>query len=122
MLAVLGLLLLPWDVRGYRPFVSTDAAVAEPQQAEIELGHVTRERAQAAHTFIVPRLVLNYGLVSNLELVGEFQLEWSPESEIAFVDPALSLKVVLREREDGRHTMSPHRPRISTVVLSLKKS
>src|SRR4030095_13933312 len=91
------LCVLPSAAWGYRPFVSTDAAVAEPQQVEVELGYFTLERDHAENTSIVPQLVLNYGLVSDLELVGEFQLAWSPEHEIELIEPALSLKAVLKE-------------------------
>jgi hypothetical protein len=69
---------LPAAAWGYRPFVSTDAAVAEPQQVEVELGYYVLERDHAEHTFLVSQMVLNYGLVKDLELVGEFQLAWSP--------------------------------------------
>jgi hypothetical protein len=91
------LCFLPTAAWGYRPFVSTDAAVAEPQRVEVELGYFTLERDHAENTFIVPQLVLNYGLVSDLELVGEFQLAWSPEHETELIEPALSLKAVLKE-------------------------
>ena len=33
------------DAWGYRPLVSTEAAVADPQDMEIELGYVTLKRA-----------------------------------------------------------------------------
>ena len=38
---------------GYRPFVSTDAAVAERQEIEIELGYFTFARTQGENTLIV---------------------------------------------------------------------
>jgi len=40
-------------------------------------------------------VVLNYGVAPNLELVGEFRLDVSPDVDIT--DPALSLKGVVRE-------------------------
>jgi hypothetical protein len=91
------IVILPPAAWGYRPFVSTDAAVTEPQQIEIELGYFALEREQGGSTFMVPQLVFNYGLVRNLELVGEFQLAWSPETALEFVEPALALKAVLKE-------------------------
>src|ERR1041384_7987630 len=72
---------------GYRPFVSTDAAVADVKEMEIELGYFSLERERGKNTFTVPNVVLNYGLMRNLELVTEFGVE----------DPAQSLKAILKE-------------------------
>ena len=46
---------------------------------------------------MVPQVVLNYGLTPTLELVGEFKGEEAPGTAPQLVDPALSLKAVLRE-------------------------
>jgi len=96
LVAVLLCLLAPaaW---GYRPFVSTDAAVAERQEMEIELGYFTFEHAQGEHTFTVPSLVLNYGVLTNIELVGELRVQESPNQTVDVVDPGLFVKAVLRE-------------------------
>jgi len=91
------LCLLASSAWGYRPFVSTDAAVVERARMEIELGYLTLVRSQGEHTFVVPQVVLNYGLTPTLELVGEFKGEEAPETGLQLVDPALSLKAVLRE-------------------------
>ncbi len=91
------LCLLDSSAWGYRPFVSTDAAVAERTRMEIELGYLTLVRTQGQNTFMVPQVVLNYGLAQSLELVGEFKGEEAPETAPQLVDPALSLKAVLRE-------------------------
>ena len=82
---------------GYRPFVSTDAAVAERHRMEIELGYVTLTRTQGENTFTAPQLVVNYGLAQNLELVGEFKVEEPRDAGPQLVDPALSVKAVLQE-------------------------
>src|SRR5438128_546846 len=95
VLVLLG--LLTSSAWGYRPFVSTDAAVVERARMEIELGYLTLVRDQGENTFVVPQVVLNYGLTPTLELVGEFRGEKAPESGLQLVDPALSLKAVLRE-------------------------
>ena len=95
VLVLLG--LLASSAWGYRPFVSTDAAVVERARMEIELGYLTLVRTQGENTFMVPQVVLNYGLTPTLELVGEFKGEESPETGLQLVDPALSLKAVLRE-------------------------
>lgn len=92
------LLLLPASrAWGYRPFVSTDAAVVEPQGMEIELGYFNLERTNRKNTFIVPKVVLNYGLFRNLEIVGEFEVAKPQEEDLQLVDPGLFLKAVLKE-------------------------
>ena len=91
------LCLLATSAWGYRPFVSTDAAVVERARMEIELGYLTLVRTQGEQTFMIPQVVLNYGLAQTLELVGEFKGEESPETGPQLVDPALSLKAVLKE-------------------------
>ncbi len=92
------MLLLSQSVAwGYRPFVSTDAAVADVKEMEVEIGYFNLERERGKNTFIVPKAVLNYGLVRNLELVGEFAVEEPPHGPVRLADPALSLKAVLKE-------------------------
>ena len=81
----------------YRPFVSTDAAVADVKEMEIELGYFNWARERGKNTFVVPKVVLNYGLVQSLELVGEFSVEVPPRGSVQLGDPALSLKAVLNE-------------------------
>ncbi len=86
---------MPASAWAYRPFVSTDAAVADPREVEIELGYFNLERTRGKNTIATPGMVVNYGVATRLELVGEFRLEVSPEVEI--IDPALSLKGVVKE-------------------------
>ena len=64
---------------GYRPFVSTDAAVVDPREVEIELGYFNLERVDEENTFITPKVVLNWGFIRNLEVVGEFEVEKAPD-------------------------------------------
>ena len=82
---------------GYRPFVSTDAAVVDSREVEIELGYFTLERTQGENTFTIPSLVLNYGLLTNVELVGELRVQQNPTQTIDVVDPGLFVKAVLKE-------------------------
>jgi hypothetical protein len=82
---------------GYRPFIATDAAVADPKGMEIELGYFNLERDKGKNTFIIPKVVLNYGLIRNLELVGEFGIAEPSHGSVRLEDPALSLKAVLKE-------------------------
>lgn len=81
----------------YRPFVSTDAAVANPREIEVELGYFTLRRQSALTTFFVPTVVLNYGLWRDLELVGEFRAALPAGGDVELVDPGLFIKAVLRE-------------------------
>lgn len=62
-LLMLGLLLISTHARAYRPFSSTDADVADPEELETELGYFTLEHSAGEDIFIVPRLVLNSGLL-----------------------------------------------------------
>src|SRR2546427_781882 len=82
---------------GYRPFVSTDAAVADPKEVEIEVGYFTLEREKDENAFIIPRVVVNYGLLKNWEAVAEFAVKRSPDAEVNVIDPALFVKGVLKE-------------------------
>ena len=96
-LMLLLLALLTPSAWGYRPFIATDAAVTERARMEIELGYLTLVRTQGEQTFMIPQVVLNYGLAQTVELVGEFKGEEGPETGLQLVDPALSLKAILRE-------------------------
>lgn len=91
------LLLFVSTAWGYRPFVSTDAAVAEPRELEVELGYFALERHKGANTLIVPKVILNYGIIRDLEVVGEFEAAKPPDRGAQFVDPGLFLKAVLKE-------------------------
>src|SRR2546422_2516223 len=95
--AVVLLLFFESVAWGYRPFVSTDAAVADPKAIEIELGYFNLEREKGKNTFTVPKVVLNYGIIRNLELVAEFSVKEPAHGSVQLVDPALSLKAILKE-------------------------
>src|SRR5262245_51277344 len=94
-----GVCVLAWSSAafGYRPFVSTDAAVADPNEIEIALGYFALQRTNAENTFIIPRAVLNYGMLKDWELVAEFALQRAPDAELDVIDSAISLKGVLIE-------------------------
>jgi len=81
----------------YRPFVSTDAAVADVKEMEIELGYLHWEREKGNTTFFSPKVVLNYGVIHNFEVVGEFAVEEPGHGAARLVDAALSVKAVLKE-------------------------
>ena len=88
---------LPFVALAYRPFKATDAAVADIKEMEIELGYFNWERDKGNTTFITPKAVFNYGLIHNVELVGEFAVEEPRHGSARLVDSALSLKAVLKE-------------------------
>jgi len=90
-------LFAPTRSWAYRPFISTDAAVADPKEVEIEFGYFTLEREKGENSFIVPRVILNYGLFKSWEAVAEFAVRRSPGAEVNVIDPALFLKGVLKE-------------------------
>jgi hypothetical protein len=71
--------------------------VADPKEIEIELGYFTLERDRGKNTFIIPKVVFNYGLIRNLEIVSEFGIEEPPNGSVRLGDAALSLKAVLKE-------------------------
>jgi hypothetical protein len=81
----------------YRPFVSTDAAVAAPKEVELELGYFNLERTDKETIFIVPHVVVNYGISQDWEVVGEFHVQKPPNAAAKLVSPGLFLKGVLKE-------------------------
>jgi len=90
-------IISPGRCWAYRPFISTDAAVADPKEVEIELGYFTLEREKDENAFVIPRLVLNYGLFKNWEAVAEFAIRRAPDADVDVIDPAISLKGVVKE-------------------------
>ena len=82
---------------GYRPFISTDAAVADPKEMEVELGYFTLERDDKENSFIVPQIVVNYGITQDWEVVGEFRVEKPADGAAKLISPGLFLKGVLKE-------------------------
>lgn len=96
-----GLVLLSWpgSVLAYRPFDSTDAAVADLNEVEVELGPVEFRRSNAERALIAPEMVINYSFMKNWELVleGRGEHPLSPDSASRLVDDGLFLKTVLRE-------------------------
>src|SRR5574337_851756 len=97
IVVIASLLLSASTAWGYRPFVSTDAAVADPHELEVELGYFALERNKGANAFIIPKVILNYGIVRDLEVVGEFEVAKPPDRGAQLVDPGLFLKAVLKE-------------------------
>jgi hypothetical protein len=84
----------------YRPFDGTDAAVADPQEVEIELEPAGVLRQSAQTSLIAPFTIFNYGFAKNWEFVfqgqGQFPLADSDESA-SINGVGAFLKHVLRE-------------------------
>lgn len=95
-------LAVPLAARAYRPFNSTDAAVAEEGQVEIELGPLGLVREGSDRWLVVPSVILNWGFAERWELVLEGRHfvhlgSEGPQPRLRVQDSALSLKTILRE-------------------------
>lgn len=101
LIAVIFLFLLPCrDAFGYRPFVSTDAAVAGHGEWEVELGILGFSHNEGIDEVTAPSVRLNYGILKNWELVGEFDVQIykeGDERDLELKDPSMFFKGVLRE-------------------------
>jgi hypothetical protein len=84
----------------YRPFDSTDAAVADSREIEIELGPVAYTDSPSVSVTEAPVLTINAGLADRWEAVLDASraIAHSPdEHDIETVETALLLKHVVRE-------------------------
>jgi hypothetical protein len=81
----------------YRPFVSTDAAVAEPRHVEVELGAFTVEHDDGDDAFVIPELVMNVGLTPRVELVGQLDVRHRERASSRVEGVGVFLKGVVRE-------------------------
>ena len=86
----------------YRPFDSTDAAVVDQGEFELELGPLGRIREGSEKFRVAPAVVANFGLSGERELVLQGQrqtaLQEVPgESRTSIVDTGLFVKQMLRE-------------------------
>src|SRR6266404_6644794 len=86
----------------YRPFVSTDAAVADRGEVEIEFGYAGFRQGNGRTAIVAPTVIGNLGLGRSLEAVAEFKLvndlsRGGERDHTRFEDTALSLKWVARE-------------------------
>jgi hypothetical protein len=102
--AVLFCLLCAWGhpAYAYRPFNSTDAAVAARGEMEIECGPFGYVVDADGHFLVLPSAILNFGIADRWELVIEgrnFLLvrPMGTDRRDTLRETALSLKGVLRE-------------------------
>ena len=101
---VLGVIFIstPPDALAYRPFVSTDAAVADRGEVEIEFGYAGFRRTDGHTAIVAPTVIANIGLGRGLEAVAEFKLlndlsRAEERDHTRFEDTAISLKWVAQE-------------------------
>jgi hypothetical protein len=90
--------ILPLTALAYRPFESTDAAVADKGVSEVEFGLVDFEHRNGQNTVFSPDLRYNFGFATNWEvaLEGALQVFDSASTrDFDLLDPELNLKGVL---------------------------
>jgi hypothetical protein len=88
------------NAQAYRPFDGTDAAVADRDQLEIELGPAEYRRQGAERTLFAPNTRFNYGFAPGWEAVVEGQVVHSLNAGVggtSLVGNGAFLKGVLRE-------------------------
>jgi hypothetical protein len=88
------------DASAYRPFDGTDAAVAEPDTVEIELGPAEYVRQGDARMLIAPNVRMNYGFAKGWEAVLEGQTAHGLSAaarRTSQIENGFFLKRVLRE-------------------------
>jgi len=101
--ALVSVALISWPGNSfaYRPFDSTDAAVADLGQLETELGPAQFRRSNEERTLIAPAYILNYGFAKDWEVVlegrGEHPIAPPEEARSRLLGDNLFLKGVLRE-------------------------
>lgn len=102
--------LLPEPAHAYRPFNSTDAAVAARGEMEIECGPLGYVVDADGRFLVIPTFILNFGIAEGWEAVVEgrnfFRIQpMSADRRDTLRETALSLKGVLRQgslQEDHR--------------------
>jgi hypothetical protein len=92
----MGLVLWSGAALAYRPFDSTDAAVADKGAWEVELGSGWRHNGDGTQ-WVLPALIVNYGFAEDWEAVLEGRNNIFARGGAEFSDAAVSLKTVFRE-------------------------
>jgi len=92
-----GAVAWPGAAFAYRPFDSTDAAVAEEGKWEVELAPLNWRHNDDGVQWISPALILNYGFAPGWELVFEGRNTIFDRGGGEFSDAAASLKTVFQE-------------------------
>src|SRR5215831_1591677 len=88
-----------WPVAAlaYRPFDSTDAAVADKGAFEVELSPLSYRHDDDGTAWISPSARLNYGIADDWEVVLEGQAEHFSNMRSRVAEAQLDLKGVLQE-------------------------
>ena len=94
---VAGSVAWPVGAFAYRPFDSTDAAVAEEGKWEVELAPLNWRHNDDGTQWIAPAAILNYGFAPRWELVVEGRNTFFDKGGDEFSDVGASLKTVFRE-------------------------
>jgi len=94
---VAAVLAWPNSAFAYRPFDSTDAAVAEDGQWEVELGPLNWRHNDDGTQWIAPGLIVNYGFAPDWEIVVEGRNAILGKGGDQISDVAASLKSVIVE-------------------------
>jgi len=97
ILVLLSLAAWPYSAFAYRPFDSTDAAVAEMGKWEVELAPLNWRHTDDGAQWIAPALILNYGFAPRWEVVIEGRNTVFDRGGDEFSDAAVSVKTVIRE-------------------------
>jgi hypothetical protein len=89
------------DALAYRPFDSTDAAVADAGEFELELGPLGSLREGTRRSLVAPAIIANFGISGDREIVlqGQRQTLLDPDvpgPRTSVVDTGLFIKQVLR--------------------------
>src|SRR5213080_4990146 len=92
----------PSRALAYRPFVSTDAVVADRREVELEFGYAGFRRSDGRSAIVAPTVIANIGFGRGLEAVAEFKLvndvsRAEERDHTRFEDTAISLKWVAQE-------------------------
>jgi len=101
-MGIAGLTMAVWSSTSfaYRPFDGTDAAVAEPNEVEIELMPAGWHRESSGTSLFAPFMIFNYGYAKNWEFVfqgqGQSPLN-NPDESASINGVGAFLKGVLRE-------------------------
>jgi hypothetical protein len=102
LVAAVLLLTCTQTASAYRPFDSTDAAVAGPGEFELELGPLGRLREGSKRFRVAPAVIGNFGFSGDRELVIQGQREVALDRDMrepasSIVDNGIFIKQVLRQ-------------------------
>ncbi len=89
----------PCDSFAYRPFISTDASVAEPNKLQLELGffQFTHDKE---NTLDIPSLKFSYGVIKDWQFAAEADVQVYRQNhggDFELIQPQLSVTKILRD-------------------------